>query len=327
MRYRVLVVEDHEWWRRYISSALEQTSQWEVVGAVSDGIEAVQKARELKPDVILLDVGLPGLNGIQAARRMLAHDPSSRILFVSEQQSLDVAEVALGAGARGYIVKSKVGRELLPAMEAVVEGQRFVSAKLAGRGFQTTNDGRVVPEIRWHEAGFYTDESSLLDDYASFAETALDAGNGLVMVVTSSRRDRLYQRLQARGIDIDRIIKERSVSGWMCQPPCRASWSTVGLTKHDSGTPRALSSWTRREARSETGLVYPPVGIVPLHSCRTAARTRPFGSSSCGTTWPEHTASIFSAHIHVTALLATMRARSSAPFAQPTRPFTCDDAP
>ena len=142
MKYRVLVVEDHEWWRRYICSELEQTSQWEVVGAVSDGIEAVQKARDLKPDVILLDVGLPGLDGIQAARRMLAHDPGSRILFVTEQQSLDIAEVALGIGARGYIVKSDVGRELLPAMEAVVEGERFISAKMAGRGFETTSDGR-----------------------------------------------------------------------------------------------------------------------------------------------------------------------------------------
>ena len=77
MKYRVLVVEDHDWWRRYISSALAQASQWEVVGVVADGIEAVEKARDLKPDVILLDVGLPSLDGIQAARRILAHDPSS----------------------------------------------------------------------------------------------------------------------------------------------------------------------------------------------------------------------------------------------------------
>ena len=207
MKYRVLVVEDNKWWRRYISSTLEQASQWEVVGAVSDGIEGVQKARDLKPDVILLDVGLPGMDGIQAARQMLAHDPSSRILFVSQEQSLDIAEVALGTGARGYIVKSDAGRELLPAMKAVVEGERFISAKLAGRGFET-NDGRGAWESRCHEAGFYADEVTLLDDYERFAEAALVAGNGLVMVVTASRRDRLYQRLQERGIDIDRTIRE-----------------------------------------------------------------------------------------------------------------------
>jgi DNA-binding NarL/FixJ family response regulator len=208
LKYRVLVVEDHKWWRRYIASALEPASRWEVVCAVSDGIEAVQKARELKPDVILLDVGLPGLNGIQTARQILAHDPTSRILFVTEQQSLDVAEVALATGARGYIVKSEVGRELLPALNAVVEDGRFISAKLAGRAFEITNDGRVAWEIPCHEAGFYADESSLLNDYLTFAEAALVAGNGLVMVVSHSRRDTLYQRLRARGIDIDRTVRE-----------------------------------------------------------------------------------------------------------------------
>ena len=208
MTYRVLVVEDHEWWRGHICSALEQSSQWTVVGAVADGIEAVEKARDLKPDVILLDVGLLSLDGIQAARRILAHDPSSRILFVTEQQSLDIAEVALATGARGYIVKSDVGRELLLAMEAVVAGERFISPKLVGRVLDTTTDGRVARENRVHEAGFYEDESSLLDDYATFAESALNAGNALVMVVTSSRRDGLHQRLQTRGVDIDRAIKE-----------------------------------------------------------------------------------------------------------------------
>jgi DNA-binding NarL/FixJ family response regulator len=207
VKYRVLVVEDHEWWRRYISSALERASQWEVVGAVSDGIEATQKARDLKPDLILLDIGLRSLDGIRAARQILAHDPSSRILFVSEQQSLDIAEAALGTGARGYVVKSDVERDLLPAMKAVLDGGRFISTKLAGRGFETTDDGRVAREIRCHEAGFYEDESSLLDDYARFAETALVAGNALVVVVTSSRRDRLYCRLQTRDIDIDRALK------------------------------------------------------------------------------------------------------------------------
>ena len=217
MIYRVLVVEDHEWWRRCICAELEQPSQWEVVGAVSDGIEAVQKARDLKPDVILLDVGLPGMNGIQAARRMLAHDPNARILFVTEQQSLEIAELALGIGARGFILKSDVGRDLLPAMEAVVEGERFVGAKMAGR----------ARGIRRHEAGFYADESSLLDDYASFIEKALDSGHGLAMVFTRSRRDRLHQRLHSRGIDLDRTISEGK-SLWMDVPAALSSFMVDG---------------------------------------------------------------------------------------------------
>ena len=217
MKYRVLVVEDHEWWRRCICAELEQPSEWEVVGAISDGIEAVQKARDLKPDVILLDIGLPGLNGIQAARQMLAHDPNARILFVTEQQSLEIAEVALGIGARGFILKSDVGRDLLPAMEAVVEGERFVGAKMAGR----------ARRLRRHEAGFYADESSLMDDYARFVESALDSGSGLVMVFTRSRRDRLHQRLHSSGIDLDRTIAEgRSL--WTDVPAALSSFMVDG---------------------------------------------------------------------------------------------------
>jgi len=227
MTHRVLVVEDHKWWRDYICSVLEQASRWEVVGAVSDGIDAVEKARELKPDLILLDIGLPSQDGIQAARRMLAHDPSSRVLFVTEQQCLDIAEVALSIGARGYILKSDAGRELLHAMDAVVGGERFVSPKFAGRGFETTIDGRAVREIRCHEAGFYADESSLLDDYVRFAEAALDAGNGLIIVVASSRRDQLYQRLQADGVDIDRITRERRCL-WLDVPAVLSSFMAGG---------------------------------------------------------------------------------------------------
>ena len=141
----MLVVEDHEWWRRYISTELGGTSHWQVVGAASDGIEAVQKARDLKPDVILLDVGLPGIDGFEAARRILADDPSSRILFVTEQQSLEIAGAALGLGARGFVVKSDLGRDLLPAMEAVVEGERFVSARMAGRGMRAGRFGAMKP--------------------------------------------------------------------------------------------------------------------------------------------------------------------------------------
>jgi DNA-binding NarL/FixJ family response regulator len=260
LKHRVLVAENHEWWRRYICSAIERASQWQVVGTAADGMEAVYKARTLKPDLILLDVGLPTLNGLEAARQMLAHDPDSRILFVTEQQFLDIAEVAVATGARGYIVKSDVGRELLLAMEAVVEGRRFISAKLAGRVFETTKDRRVARELRCHEAGFYADESSLLNDYTGFAEAALDAGNGLVMVVTSSRRDALYQRLQARGIDIDRAIKER-----------RCLWRDV---------PAALSSFTIG-GRVDEARFWNAASALIMEAARGSRRDPP-GVSACG---------------------------------------------
>jgi hypothetical protein len=128
---------------------------------------------------------------------------------VTEQQSLDIANVAVATGARGYIVKSDVARELLLAMEAVVAGERFMSPKLAGRVLEI-NDGRAARKTRCHEAGFYANESSLLDGYAGFVEAALNAGNSLIIVVTGSRRDGLHHRLQERGIDIGRTIAERT---------------------------------------------------------------------------------------------------------------------
>jgi DNA-binding NarL/FixJ family response regulator len=129
---RVLVVEDYESWRRYLSTLLLKHMGLQVIGEVSDGLDAVQKAEELQPDLILLDIGLPRLNGIEAARRIRRVSPDSKILFVSENRSPDVAEEALNAGAVGYVLKSDSESELLPGIRAVLEGKRFISASLAG---------------------------------------------------------------------------------------------------------------------------------------------------------------------------------------------------
>jgi len=103
-----------------------------VTGQVSDGLEAVQQAQELQPDLILLDIGLPTINGIEAARRIREVSPVSKILFVSEIRSPEIAEQALNTGAGGYVLKSHAAIELLPAIKAVLEGKRFISASLAG---------------------------------------------------------------------------------------------------------------------------------------------------------------------------------------------------
>jgi len=131
--FRILVVDDYEPWRRFASSTLQKRPGSLIVGEACDGLEAVEKAQQLCPDLILLDVGLPKLNGIQAARQIRELAPKSRILFASEDRSCDIAEAALGTGALGYLVKSDAGNELLPATEAVAQGKQFVSACLSGR--------------------------------------------------------------------------------------------------------------------------------------------------------------------------------------------------
>ena len=99
----------------------------QVIGEVPNGLEAVRQAQTLRPDLILLDIGLPTLNGIEAACQIRKVFPASKILFVSDNRSTDIAEEALSTGAGGYVVKSDAGTELLPAVEAVLRDERFMS--------------------------------------------------------------------------------------------------------------------------------------------------------------------------------------------------------
>jgi DNA-binding NarL/FixJ family response regulator len=124
---RVLVVDDFEPFRRVICSILGKRQDLQVICEVSDGLEAVRKAQELKPDLILLDLGLPKLNGIAAALQIRKLAPESKILFVSIESSHDLVQEALRSGALGFVSKPRVGGDLLAAVEAVLEGRHFVS--------------------------------------------------------------------------------------------------------------------------------------------------------------------------------------------------------
>jgi DNA-binding NarL/FixJ family response regulator len=124
----VLVVEDFLPFRRFVLSTLASMSDLEVIGEASNGSEAVQKAVELQPDLILLDIGLQGLSGIDAARQIRALVPRSNIIFLTQESSADVIQEALSLGAHGYVVKTKAASELLNAVEAVLLGKMFVSS-------------------------------------------------------------------------------------------------------------------------------------------------------------------------------------------------------
>jgi DNA-binding NarL/FixJ family response regulator len=121
----VLVVEDFEPFQRFIRTTLQEMDL-QVIAEASDGLEAAQKAEELQPDLILLDIGLPTLNGIEAARRIRKLSPESKILFVSQESSPGVVEEALDLGAMGYVTKMAAS-ELSAAVEAVCKGRKFVS--------------------------------------------------------------------------------------------------------------------------------------------------------------------------------------------------------
>jgi len=222
---RILVVEDFEPFREFVTSALEQHPEFEIIGQLSDGLEAVGKAAELNPDLILLDIGLPSLNGIAAASRIREHSPQSKILFVSGDLAPDIVEQALSTGAAGYLVKSDAGRHLLAAVRAVLEGELYLSSSLSGlqvnhnalqhpdthalsKPMQATSPPSKGETAGRHEAVFYSDDRQLLDHLSRFIVAALNAGNGAVIVATRAHQENLVHSLEASGIDVAAALKQ-----------------------------------------------------------------------------------------------------------------------
>jgi DNA-binding NarL/FixJ family response regulator len=124
---RVLVVEDFEPLRKLIRAILAEQPGLHIIAEVSDGLDAVQKAAELKPNLIILDIGLPFLNGFDAARLICRLAPDSRILFVSQESSPSVVQEAINLGASGYVLKTRLASDLLTAVDAVLRGKTFIS--------------------------------------------------------------------------------------------------------------------------------------------------------------------------------------------------------
>ena len=222
---RVLVVEDYAAFRRVLVSAIQSKAEIQVICEVADGPEAVQKARELQPELILLDIGLPRLNGIEAARQIRNLSPESKILFVSQESSADIVQAALETGAKGYVVKADVGRELIPALDAVLRGQTYVSKSLSGHGLTNVPDRSAIHLVemrhgletrreqglqstRHHEVGFYSDNRSLLDGYTRFVGAVLKSGDAAIVVATELHREKLLARLQAYGLDMSATIEQ-----------------------------------------------------------------------------------------------------------------------
>jgi FixJ family two-component response regulator len=170
-----------------------------------DGSEAVQKAEELKPDLIVLDIGLPRLNGIEAARQIRQLSPSSKIVFLSLYNSPDVVKAALSTGALGYVRKTDARNELLAAVDAVLQGKQFVSSSL--KGYEST-DTSVEKTPDCHEVLFYSDDTVLLDRITRFIATALKGGNSAIVLATKQHRDSLLQRLKAEGVNTDGALQQ-----------------------------------------------------------------------------------------------------------------------
>jgi DNA-binding NarL/FixJ family response regulator len=127
LQVQVMVVEDFQPFRQLLCSKLKQKPELRVIYEVADGLKAVQKAEELKPDLILLDIGLPTLNGIEAARQIRGLAPESKIIFLTEQMAPEIVQAAMKLGALGYVFKAHANVDLLHAIDIVLSGQPFVS--------------------------------------------------------------------------------------------------------------------------------------------------------------------------------------------------------
>jgi CheY-like chemotaxis protein len=197
----------------------------QIVAEVTDGLQAVQKAEELQPDLIVLDIGLPSLNGIEVARRICKLSPESKTLFVSQESSADVVQEALALGA-GYVVKTDAGSELLEAVNTVLRGDQFVGKRFAGYNLTGTSD-RPNPEsnrrnkgvarfedqnvgiTRRHELGFYSNDEAFLDGFTDFIVAALKVGKAVILIATDLHQSGLLQRLQASGMDVAALVEQK----------------------------------------------------------------------------------------------------------------------
>ena len=128
---RILIADDHELLRRGLVAELSQVPGWVVVAEVANGRAAVASAAELKPDLVVLDLTMPELNGLEAARRILTADPDTRVLILTAHESEQLVREVLSVGARGYVLKSDAGRILVVALQALLEGGSFFTSSVA----------------------------------------------------------------------------------------------------------------------------------------------------------------------------------------------------
>jgi len=178
---------------------LQQRDDLSVVAEAADGAEAVQLTRDLKPDLVLLDIGLPKLNGLDAARQIRTLVPGTKLLFLSLEAFPDTVSEAFGLGGAGYVHKLRAQTDLLPAIEAVLAGTRFVGSDVAF----IDRDSYAR-----HEVCLYSHDGDLLDGVTHFLFAALATGNPAIVLATRSHSEALVQRLEEKGFHIEDAIRK-----------------------------------------------------------------------------------------------------------------------
>jgi len=202
-RLRVLVVEDHEPFRRVICELLQQRADLLIVGEAADGLDAICQAEALRPDVVMLDIGLPMLSGLEVAGRIRARVPDAKLMFVTNESSLEVVEQAFRRGAHGYLYKPRVQRDVLPVLEAIIRGGRFVSG-----GLERVAQGDSLA-AHHHDVVFCSSDAVLIGAFSRFIAGELSEGNAVVAVVTAAHERSLQSSLEAAHVDVALAIRQQ----------------------------------------------------------------------------------------------------------------------
>jgi DNA-binding NarL/FixJ family response regulator len=214
---RILLVEDHEPFRKFIRTLLTKQEELQVVDETGNGLDAVTKCAELQPALVLMDIGLPGLNGIEAARRIRASLPACKVVFLTKEDSPEILQEAFNLGASAYVFKSHASNDLLPAIAAALEGRQFVSQRPApGQDVRdmvqavASEDGGVatahLKARASHPVHFHPDEPSLVAGFARFIKSVLAGGNAVIAITTELHRVAILQMLQGQGVDVAAAI-------------------------------------------------------------------------------------------------------------------------
>src|SRR5882672_11335076 len=146
--FRIFIADDHEVVRKGLCALLQGEEGWEICGEASDGRTATEKVRELKPDVSILDIGMPGLNGLEATRQIMKEDPRAKVLILTLHDSDQVVREVLNAGARGFLLKSDAGRDLVAAVDALRHDKTYFTSRVASmvlEGFLKARTPGAVP--------------------------------------------------------------------------------------------------------------------------------------------------------------------------------------
>jgi DNA-binding NarL/FixJ family response regulator len=199
----VLVVEDHAPFRRVICELLRQRADVQIVGEAADGLDAVCQAEALRPDVVMLDIGLPGQSGIEAARRIRAMVPDAKLMFVTIESSLEIVARAFSTGAHGYVYKPRAHRDVLPVLDAIMGGAQFVSGGLARIA---QGDSLACHQ---HHVVFYSSDDVLVQAFTRFIGGALDGGKAVIVLLNEAHEESVRRSLRASHVDVDRAIRQK----------------------------------------------------------------------------------------------------------------------